>query len=146
MKTQQVSTGGLILRPDKKFLIVQRSAKEGFMPSYWELPGGGSEYGETPQAALKREIKEECGLDVAVRGALAAGQYFMGDIQRVEIVFLCTLSKVGDKVTLSEEHSRAEWVSHEEIPTYKIDPYMVNLIREAAADADYWVNKYFSRE
>jgi 8-oxo-dGTP diphosphatase len=30
----------------------------------WELPGGGMDFGETPQGALIREVQEECGLEV----------------------------------------------------------------------------------
>jgi len=41
-----------------KFLVVQEEN------GLWELPGGGLDWGMTPQDDLKREIKEEMGLDV----------------------------------------------------------------------------------
>lgn len=48
---------GLILnKPKNKFLICKEES------GIWELPGGGLEWGMTPQEDLKREIKEEMSL------------------------------------------------------------------------------------
>ncbi len=41
-----------------KFLAVQEAS------GVWELPGGGLDHGETPEEGLRREVKEEMGLDV----------------------------------------------------------------------------------
>ena len=142
MKTQQVSTGGLIVRDDRKFLIVQRSPQEEFMPGNWELPGGGSEYGETPQEAMRRELKEELNLDVTVRVPLTTAQYFMQDIQRVEIIFLCTLPYKGQDVRLTKEHSTFAWVSRDELSKYKFDSFMEKILKEVMADFEYWTEKY----
>lgn len=65
-KVQEVSTNAIVLNADNEILFVRRSLKDDFLPGCWELPGGGSEYGETPQEALVREIKEECGIMVKV--------------------------------------------------------------------------------
>jgi len=56
----RVSVKGLILdETRKKFLVIQEDNK------WWELPGGGNDsWGESPEEALKREIKEEMGLTV----------------------------------------------------------------------------------
>jgi 8-oxo-dGTP pyrophosphatase MutT (NUDIX family) len=55
----RVSIKALILDETRtKFLIVQETS------GFWELPGGGLEYGEKPAEALKREIQEEMGLEV----------------------------------------------------------------------------------
>ncbi|MBL8472095.1 MAG: Nudix family hydrolase [Rhodocyclaceae bacterium] len=53
----------VILRPDGSFLLGQR-APGTFYPGYWEFPGGKVEPGETPRAALIRELDEELGLEV----------------------------------------------------------------------------------
>ena len=66
-KEQQVSVGGLIVNTDKEVLIVKRSERDDFLPGYWEIPGGGADYGEEPEEALKREIKEECGVSIEVK-------------------------------------------------------------------------------
>ena len=55
----RVSAKALILDESKqKFLVVQEA------DGRWELPGGGIDHGETPTEALRREIKEEMGLEV----------------------------------------------------------------------------------
>jgi 8-oxo-dGTP diphosphatase len=53
----------VIERPDGCFLLGQR-APGTFYPGYWEFPGGKVEPGETPLAALVRELHEELGIEV----------------------------------------------------------------------------------
>lgn len=52
---------GVITRADGSFLLGQR-APGTFYPGYWEFPGGKVEPGETPAAALVRELDEELGI------------------------------------------------------------------------------------
>jgi len=56
---------GIMTRPDGSFLLGQR-APGTFYPGYWEFPGGKVEAGETPAAALVRELEEELGIRVRV--------------------------------------------------------------------------------
>lgn len=56
----------VLTRPDGSFLLGRR-APGTFYPGYWEFPGGKVESGETPRAALVRELAEE--LEIAVREA-----------------------------------------------------------------------------
>lgn len=55
----RVSIKGLILNEDKdKFAIILEDN------GYWELPGGGLDWGEKPEDCLRREMQEEMGLTV----------------------------------------------------------------------------------
>lgn len=53
----------VLLRPDGSVLLAQRPAGKPYA-GYWEFPGGKFEPGETPRAALDRELREELGIDV----------------------------------------------------------------------------------
>jgi 8-oxo-dGTP pyrophosphatase MutT (NUDIX family) len=54
----RVSAKAMILDEQKRFLLTLEAK------GWWELPGGGLDFGESPQKCLAREIKEEMGLEV----------------------------------------------------------------------------------
>src|SRR3990170_4447107 len=58
-----VGVGGVVLR-DARVLLVQRASEP--LAGQWSLPGGAVELGETLEAAVVRELKEETGLVVRV--------------------------------------------------------------------------------
>ncbi|MDE5946355.1 MAG: NUDIX domain-containing protein [Oscillospiraceae bacterium] len=47
-----------------KLLLVKKSADDPFHPNEWEVPGGRMEFGEKLDEHIKREVKEEVGLDI----------------------------------------------------------------------------------
>ena len=55
----------VVQRPDGSFLLAQRPAGKVYA-GYWEFPGGKIEPGESPAAALRRELEEELGIRAAL--------------------------------------------------------------------------------
>lgn len=55
---------GVIARTDGRFLITKRVMTKAWAPGWWEVSGGAAMAGEESEEAVKREIKEETGLDV----------------------------------------------------------------------------------
>lgn len=55
---------GVIGKPDGTYLITQRVMTKAWAPGWWEVSGGAAMAGEDSEDAVKREIKEETGLDV----------------------------------------------------------------------------------
>lgn len=53
----RVSVKALVLDDQKRFLLLKEDN------DMWELPGGGLDFGEEPHEALRRELKEEMGLE-----------------------------------------------------------------------------------
>lgn len=130
-KTQQVCTNAIILNNNNEILLVKRALNDEFLPGCWELPGGGTNYGEIAQEALKREIKEECGLNVEIREPLTVNTYYIKDIQRVEITFLCMIIDAQYSVELSHEHIDYKWVRKNELDNIETTEYIKGIIKSA---------------
>ncbi len=81
----------------------------------WDLPGGRPESGEDHRTALVREVREETGLSVEI-GRLVDDHLFEVLPQRFVriLAFGCTLTG-SSRVTLSDEHSGAHWLSLDEL-------------------------------
>ncbi|MCM1106268.1 MAG: NUDIX domain-containing protein [Blautia sp.] len=56
---------GVIRRPDGRFLITKRVMTKAWAPGWWEVSGGAAIAGEESEEAVRRELMEETGLDVA---------------------------------------------------------------------------------
>ena len=133
-KIQEVCVGAAIFNKKGKLLFVRRSNTDSFMPGFWELPGGSTDFGEEPQQALQREIKEECGLDISVGKPLSTQTYYVQkknlNKQCVEIVFLCKMLNESQKVNLSFEHSESVFLPFDRINEIKLSDYMMEIIRD----------------
>ena len=54
---------GVIVRPDKSFLITKRVMTKAWAPGWWEVSGGGVQAGESSEEAVRREVLEDAGLN-----------------------------------------------------------------------------------
>ena len=102
--THFVSVAGLVCN-DKDEVLLLKSPRRG-----WEYPGGMVEPGETLQDALKREIKEETGVDVEITGFIGVCKNIQKDV--VNIDFSCKYT--GGEPSTSDESLDVKWVSKDE--------------------------------
>lgn len=108
MKTVNV-VAALIINQDQVF-ATQRGYGE--FKDGWEFPGGKIEPGETPEEALKREIKEELATEIQVEKLLTTVEYDYPTFHLSMQCFLCKVEK--GKLTLLE-HEAARWLSYDEL-------------------------------
>ena len=88
---------GVIRRPDGRFLITRRIMTKEWAPGCWEVSGGAVMAGESSAEAVRREVMEETGLDVAgAEGGFCfdyhredpgGGDHYFVDIYRFEMDF-----------------------------------------------------------
>ena len=126
-KYQKIVVTGF-LQKNEKVLLVKRKKEEKFLPEYFEMPGGKVDFGENPEESLKREFKEEVGLDIKVKKPYRTFAYESEDGARhtVEIVYEVFLQDKNEKVdiALSEDHTEYVWVGEDELGSYLISEEM----------------------
>jgi 8-oxo-dGTP diphosphatase len=70
-----------------KILICRRRADQAH-PLKWEFPGGKMEPGESPQAALVRELREELGIESVAGGELMRYEYAYPEKRPILLIFI----------------------------------------------------------
>lgn len=107
----RIATKSFVIK-EGKLLILKRAFDDIQKPSIWEIPGGRLEIGEDPREGIKRETKEETGLDIEVLHPINIRHFERDDRQTITmIVFLC--KPLHDNVIISNEHSDFDWIELE---------------------------------
>lgn len=98
--------GAAIIDDQGRCLAARRAAHKS-APLQWELPGGQVEPGEAPQAALRRELWEELGLEVEVGPWLGSGDARFGAVHVMLDVYA---ARVIRGVMTLKDHDQALWL------------------------------------
>jgi len=130
-----VGVGGVVVK-DGKALIVKRGHEP--RKGEWSLPGGRVELGETLIDAVRREIKEETGLDVDVGPLLEV----FDRVHRVEtrvqyhfviVDYLCICS--GGTLCAGDDADDVAWVASDDLDAYGVNDVAAAVIRKGLAAA-----------
>lgn len=102
----------------ERVFLPRRAMSKKFLPGVYELPGGHIEFGEDPVAGLKREIREEFGMDVEVGDPFFVFTY-TNDVKgshSIEVIYFAQFRGSIDTITLNpEDHSDYGWFAESEL-------------------------------
>lgn len=116
---------------DGRVLIARRPAGKP-MPGLWEFPGGKVRDGETPEAALVRELQEELGIDTRASclAPIAFASHGYGDFHLLMPLFAC---RVWQGTPQPREGQELAWVRPARLGDYPMPPAdepLVALLRD----------------
>ena len=99
-----------ILHRDGAYFATQRGYGE--FEGMWEFPGGKIEPGESHEVALKREIQEELGVDIAIENLLCTTEY---DYPSFHLTMHCYLCSIASGEIELREHKSALWLTSDKL-------------------------------
>ncbi|MFJ6081254.1 NUDIX hydrolase [Streptomyces sp. NPDC092369] len=125
----------VVMDDDDRVLLVRRSEKERFLPRVWGVPCGKLEPGESPEAGVLRELKEETGL----RGEVVArigessfvSEYRGHEIKNWQQNFRVRLLSDPGEIKLPEADQDSKWLSLGRLTEVDIDDYNLDVVRQA---------------
>ncbi len=116
MKVDKRAAKALIIDPDGYVLVLQRSDSHPHVPRTSDLPGGTLDDGEDAETALLRELREEIGFNAPEGSVQIVHHGFSrGYGKTVEIFLYVIMVEARPVVSLSYEHSVAEWIALREV-------------------------------
>jgi len=153
-------TSTAIIHRDGKYLILKRSPHKKAFPGKWTVPGGGLEtddYTKTPKTtndlwyyaierSLRREIKEECGLETGRLSYLLDMTFIRPDGVPV-VIFSYYGPYVSGDVVLDEDSVEYAWVTSEEAKAHDLiegiaeEIEMVDRILNGETEVELNLNK-----
>ncbi len=125
MKTLLVSAVALV-DADGRVLLAQRPPGKS-LAGLWEFPGGKVEPGETPEACLIRELKEEIGIDTwaSCLAPLTFASHTYEDFHLLMPLFVC---RRWEGIAEAREGQTLAWVAPSRLRDYPMPPADLPLI------------------
>ncbi len=115
-----------MIDPDGRVLLARRPEGKS-MAGLWEFPGGKVEAGETPEAALDRELREELGVEICVPclAPLSFASHAYDDFHL--LMPLYSLRK-WDGIARTRDGQELAWVRPENLRDYPMPPADAPLV------------------
>lgn len=120
-----VSVAGIVVRDDGRILAIQRRDNK-----QWEPPGGVLELNETFEEGVRREVREETGVDVEVERL--TGVYKNMRLGVVALVFRCR--PLGVAAPSTSEAERVDWLTVAEVTSNMSVAYSVRVTDSLSTD------------
>jgi 8-oxo-dGTP diphosphatase len=127
---RQINVVGAVVVNDGRVLCARRGS-QGSLAGLWEFPGGKIEKGESPSAALVREIREELAVSIEVGNEVTNTiyEYYFGMVNLT--TFYCRLVS-GEPVPL--EHSEIKWMFPDGLMSLEWAPADIPAVERIHAD------------
>jgi 8-oxo-dGTP diphosphatase len=107
-----VTAGAVVSDEGGRVLLLRHVLRRG---SGWGIPGGFLVAGEQPEEAVRREVREETGLEL--ESAELAFVRALPGVRQVEIIYRCSMSAAALRgLSKSFEIDRAEWFARDSLP------------------------------
>lgn len=118
---------------DGKVLAVRRARKPAL--ALYTLPGGGVETGETLHEAVRREVREETGLEIEPVALAGHREAIIPDTEgavKHHFVILCFASRLtGGELSLNDELDDARWLMPAELASLKTTDGLSEIVEAA---------------
>ena len=111
---KRIEVVAAIIRKEGRIFATQRGYGE--WKDWWEFPGSKMESGETPEEALKREIREELSTEIRVDDLLCTVEY---DYPKFHLTLHCYLCSLVTEALHLNEHEAARWLANDELDSVK---------------------------
>lgn len=113
-----VGVGALIVNPSGKVFLARRGPQAKNERGLWEFPGGSVEFGERLADALRREIREEYGIEIEVGVLLDVADHILPQENQhwVSPTFLCRITSGEPAIREPGKCTEIGWFSLDEIP------------------------------
>lgn len=126
-----VGVGGVVVHRNRVLLIRRRGEP---LKGEWSIPGGVLELGEELAEGVRRELKEETGLEVEPLEVLVVFDRIMREGRRVRFHFVivdyaCRLKR--GRLEPASDVLDARWVRREDLPKYHLTPLATSVILQA---------------
>jgi 8-oxo-dGTP diphosphatase len=109
-----------LIDPDGRVLLAQRPEGK-HLAGLWEFPGGKVQPGETPEAALIRELEEEIGIDV-VASCLAPFTFASHSYPEFHLLMPLYVCRKWSGIASAREGQRLAWVRPGRLDDYPMPP------------------------
>lgn len=105
----RVAVAALVFDGQNRILLCEHTYRKSFP---WGLPAGGLEYGEDPQEAIRRELREETGFNVRVKRLLYADS--AKEFHHISLIYLCQI--IDGAFTPNLEVSNIRFFALDDLP------------------------------
>ena len=122
-----------IIKKDDKYLLIKRWVDDRIPdPFVWEFVETEANYGEAPDDAVLRAIRELLSVEGKIERIVYTWSSMVGDSQCVGITYLCSIGEGDeDNFVLTEEYGEWDWVEKDKFVYYIENRYVLNDLERA---------------
>lgn len=130
-QTPLVGVGGVVIHRDR-VLLIRRGSEP--LKGEWSIPGGLVELGEELTAGVRRELKEETGVDVETLECILVFDRIMRNGDRVKYHYVIAdylCRRIGGRLRPASDVVDARWVRRDDLRQYRLTEMATKLIHQA---------------